>query len=83
MNIPVFHDDQHGTAIVVGAAAKNALHVAGKAFEDIKIVSTGGGAAGTGQRRRGSRTIKRSTLWPTIWGETPRRVVSTSGSSGI
>ena len=41
MNIPVFHDDQHGTAIVVGAAAKNALHVAGKKFEDIKIVSTG------------------------------------------
>ena len=46
MNIPVFHDDQHGTAIVVGAAAFNALHVAGKAFEDVKIVSTGGGAAG-------------------------------------
>ncbi len=46
MNIPVFHDDQHGTAIVVGAAATNALHVAGKNWEDIKIVSTGGGAAG-------------------------------------
>ncbi|WP_336097890.1 NADP-dependent malic enzyme [Roseovarius sp. CH_XMU1461] len=46
MGIPVFHDDQHGTAIVVGAAATNALHVAGKRFEDIKIVSTGGGAAG-------------------------------------
>ncbi|WP_171119412.1 NADP-dependent malic enzyme [Ruegeria sp. HKCCA5463] len=46
MNIPVFHDDQHGTAIVVGAAAKNALHVAGKSFADIKVVSTGGGAAG-------------------------------------
>jgi len=46
MNIPVFHDDQHGTAIVVGAAATNALHVTGKSFEDIKIVSTGGGAAG-------------------------------------
>ncbi|WP_299871360.1 NADP-dependent malic enzyme [uncultured Sulfitobacter sp.] len=46
MNIPVFHDDQHGTAIVVGAAVTNALHVAGKTFEDIKIVSTGGGAAG-------------------------------------
>ena len=46
MNIPVFHDDQHGTAIVVGAAAHNALTVAGKAFADIKIVSTGGGAAG-------------------------------------
>jgi malate dehydrogenase (oxaloacetate-decarboxylating)(NADP+) len=46
MNIPVFHDDQHGTAIVVGAAATNALRIAGKSFEDIKIVSTGGGAAG-------------------------------------
>ena len=46
MNIPVFHDDQHGTAIVVGAAATNALRVADKAFEDIKVVSTGGGAAG-------------------------------------
>ncbi len=46
MGIPVFHDDQHGTAIVVGAAATNALHVAGKKFQDIKIVSTGGGAAG-------------------------------------
>jgi len=46
MNIPVFHDDQHGTAIVVGAAATNALQVAGKRFEDIKVVSTGGGAAG-------------------------------------
>ncbi|MDX2485724.1 MAG: NADP-dependent malic enzyme [Pseudodonghicola sp.] len=46
MNIPVFHDDQHGTAIVVGAAATNAMYVANKKFEDIKIVSTGGGAAG-------------------------------------
>ena len=46
MNIPVFHDDQHGTAIVVGAAATNALHVAGKRFDQIKVVSTGGGAAG-------------------------------------
>ncbi|WP_116133227.1 NADP-dependent malic enzyme [Tropicimonas sp. IMCC34043] len=46
MNIPVFHDDQHGTAIVVGAAATNALFVAGKDFDKIKVVSTGGGAAG-------------------------------------
>ena len=46
MNIPVFHDDQHGTAIVVGAAATNALRLTGKTFEEIKIVSTGGGAAG-------------------------------------
>ncbi|MDO9640205.1 MAG: NADP-dependent malic enzyme [Pseudotabrizicola sp.] len=46
MNIPVFHDDQHGTAIVVGAAATNAMIIAGKRFDQIKIVSTGGGAAG-------------------------------------
>ncbi|WP_372674777.1 NADP-dependent malic enzyme [Aquicoccus sp.] len=46
INIPVFHDDQHGTAIVVGAAATNALYVADKRFDEIKVVSTGGGAAG-------------------------------------
>ena len=46
MNIPVFHDDQHGTAIVAAAAAFNALHVAGKTFEAIKIVALGAGAAG-------------------------------------
>ncbi|HUS53052.1 MAG TPA: NADP-dependent malic enzyme [Thermohalobaculum sp.] len=46
MGIPVFHDDQHGTAIVVSAAAVNALHIAGKKLEDVKMVSTGGGAAG-------------------------------------
>ena len=46
MGIPVFHDDQHGTAIVVGAAATNALHITKRKFEDIKVVSTGGGAAG-------------------------------------
>ncbi|AUM73725.1 NADP-dependent malic enzyme [Paracoccus jeotgali] len=46
MNIPVFHDDQHGTAIVVGAAATNALRVTGKRWEDLRVVSAGGGAAG-------------------------------------
>ncbi len=46
MNIPVFHDDQHGTAIVVGAAATNALAITGREFGNIKVVSTGGGAAG-------------------------------------
>ena len=46
MKIPVFHDDQHGTAIVVGAAATNALHVTGRRFDQIRVVSTGGGAAG-------------------------------------
>lgn len=46
MNIPVFHDDQHGTAIVVAAAAVNALRVAEKQFESIRIVALGAGAAG-------------------------------------
>ena len=46
MGIPVFHDDQHGTAIVVAAAAINAMKIAGKDFGKIKLVSTGGGAAG-------------------------------------
>ncbi len=46
VDIPVFHDDQHGTAIVVLAALLNALKVVGKRLEDVKIVSTGVGAAG-------------------------------------
>jgi len=46
MGIPVFHDDQHGTAIVVSAAAVNALRLAGKRLADIRVISTGGGAAG-------------------------------------
>ena len=46
MNIPVFHDDQHGTAIVVTAAMVNGLRVVGKKMEKVKLVSTGGGAAG-------------------------------------
>jgi len=46
MKIPVFHDDQHGTAIIVGAALVNALHVAGKEIGKVKLVSTGAGAAG-------------------------------------
>ena len=46
MKIPVFHDDQHGTAIVAGAAVVNGLRLAGKLIADVKLVSTGGGAAG-------------------------------------
>ncbi len=45
MNIPVFHDDQHGTAIVAAAAIRNGLRLVGKRIETIKLVSTGGGAA--------------------------------------
>ncbi len=46
LTIPVFHDDQHGTAIVVLAALMNALRVVGKRTEDIKVVVVGAGAAG-------------------------------------
>jgi malate dehydrogenase (oxaloacetate-decarboxylating)(NADP+) len=46
MKIPVFHDDQHGTAIIVGAAVLNALEVVGKKFEEVKVATTGAGAAG-------------------------------------
>ncbi|MCZ2328330.1 NADP-dependent malic enzyme [Bartonella sp. F02] len=45
MNIPVFHDDQHGTAIIVSAAVLNALNLAGKKIETVKIVTSGAGAA--------------------------------------
>lgn len=45
MNIPVFHDDQHGTAIISSAALLNALLITGKKIEDIKIVCSGAGAA--------------------------------------
>ena len=45
MNIPVFHDDQHGTAIVVGAAILNGLKVVGKDPKKIKLVTSGAGAA--------------------------------------
>ena len=45
MKIPVFHDDQHGTAIVVGAAVLNGLHLVGKHIEEVKVVTSGAGAA--------------------------------------
>src|SRR5438105_817143 len=45
MNIPVFHDDQHGTAIVVGAGVLNALKVSGKDIAKVKLVTSGAGAA--------------------------------------
>ncbi|ARM12635.1 MULTISPECIES: NADP-dependent malic enzyme [Rhizobium] len=45
MKIPVFHDDQHGTAIIVAAAILNGLELAGKSIENVKIVASGAGAA--------------------------------------
>ncbi|MCK0141366.1 NADP-dependent malic enzyme [Aliiroseovarius sp. F20344] len=46
MNIPVFHDDQHGTAVICAAGLLNALHLSGKKIEDCRIVLNGAGAAG-------------------------------------
>ena len=61
LDIPVFHDDQHGTAIVVLAALLNALAVVGKRLDEVKIVTTGCGAAGTAVTKillaEGARTI--------------------------
>jgi len=46
MNIPVFHDDQHGTAIISGAALMNGLEIVGKKIQNVKVVFSGAGAAG-------------------------------------
>ena len=46
-DIPIFHDDQHGTAIIVAAALTNALKLVGKRLEDVKLAMSGAGAAGT------------------------------------
>lgn len=46
LDIPVFHDDQHGTAIILGAALLNSLEISGKKIEEIKVVFSGAGAAG-------------------------------------
>ena len=46
LDIPVFHDDQHGTAVVTLAALHNAVEVVGKRLEDLRVVVTGVGAAG-------------------------------------
>jgi malate dehydrogenase (oxaloacetate-decarboxylating)(NADP+) len=51
LDIPVFHDDQHGTAIIGGAAFLNALEIAGKNIKDVKVVFSGAGAAGIATAR--------------------------------
>ena len=64
MSIPVFHDDQHGTAIVTAAAIINALRITGRKIEDIKLVSTGGGAAGIAcLNQLVSLGLKRENIW--------------------
>ena len=66
MKIPVFHDDQHGTAIVVGAAVVNGLKVVGKKIEEVKLVVSGAGAAAlacTGLLVK--LGVKRENVWVT------------------
>ncbi len=65
LDIPVFHDDQHGTAIVVAAALRNALRVTGKYLAEVRIVVSGVGAAGTAiiklLQAQGARTSSAAT----------------------
>jgi malate dehydrogenase (oxaloacetate-decarboxylating)(NADP+) len=69
LDIPVFHDDQHGTAIITGAALLNALEITGRSVADVKVVVLGAGAAGIacatlyqrlGVRRENMRLVDRS-----------------------
>ena len=64
IKIPVFHDDQHGTAIVTAAAFLNGLRVVGKKLSEIKLVSTGGGAAGIAcLNLLMTMGVKRENIW--------------------
>src|SRR4030088_1337885 len=66
MKIPVFHDDQHGTAIIVAAAVQNALYLTGKRIEAVKIVVSGAGAAALAcLNLLVSRGAKRENIWVT------------------
>ncbi|HDL02363.1 MAG TPA: malate dehydrogenase [Candidatus Pacearchaeota archaeon] len=64
LSIPVFHDDQHGTAVVVGAGLLNALKIAGKKIGEVKVVLNGAGAAGIaiGKMLRGLGVMKKSLI---------------------
>jgi malate dehydrogenase (oxaloacetate-decarboxylating)(NADP+) len=64
MNIPVFHDDQHGTAIVVAAGILNGLKIVGKKIEDVKLVASGAGAAALAcLNQLVSLGMRRSNIW--------------------
>src|SRR6516165_9926867 len=66
MKIPVFHDDQHGTAIIVAAAVKNALYLTGKDIANVKIVTSGAGAAALAcLNQLVSLGAKRENIWVT------------------
>lgn len=64
MDIPVFHDDQHGTAIILGAALLNALELSGKKIKDIKIVFSGAGAAALASANHFEKIgVPRENIW--------------------
>lgn len=64
MSIPVFHDDQHGTAIILGAALINALEITGKKIDQIKVVFSGAGAAGISCARQLVKLgVPRRNIW--------------------
>ena len=66
MNIPVFHDDQHGTAIIVAAAVYSGLRLIGKKVEDVKLVASGAGAAALAcLNQLVSLGIRRENIWVT------------------
>jgi malate dehydrogenase (oxaloacetate-decarboxylating)(NADP+) len=66
MKIPVFHDDQHGTAIIVAAAIQNALFLTGKSLDQVKVVTSGAGAAALAcLNLLVSLGAKRSNIWVT------------------
>jgi malate dehydrogenase (oxaloacetate-decarboxylating)(NADP+) len=66
MKIPVFHDDQHGTAIIVAAAVRNALLLTGKRLEDVKLVTSGAGAAALAcLNLLVTLGVKRENIWVT------------------
>ncbi len=64
LDIPVFHDDQHGTAIILGAALTNALEISGKKIDEIKIVFSGAGAAALASANHLVRIgVPRDNIW--------------------
>lgn len=66
MKIPVFHDDQHGTAIIVAAAVRNAMQIAGKPLDKIKVVTSGAGAAAIAcLNLLVSLGVRRENIWVT------------------
>ncbi|MDO5740502.1 MAG: NAD-dependent malic enzyme [Ornithinimicrobium sp.] len=83
LDIPVFHDDQHGTAIVALAALTNALRVVGKEMADVKIVMSGAGAAGSAIIRLLLRAGARNLVVADVHGVIhARRADVASGSNG-